>query len=271
VSILPNAFSDTNNNLSDFINVARAAYRVRAGNGDSCTTATPTPTYSISATFTQTPSQSYSPTPSPTPTVCYPLIAKVASRGVGGTGDEFIQVYNPCSACTDMTGWQVVRLASCVTGTATLLATFSGGISPGGFRLAANNTGYVSTAYAAGSTAADVTFVAAVGANALGSPGAVALLNASGGIVDLFGWGAGAACSETLPYTANAINGGANRMVYRTNLNLDGGNNSTDFTYTNAASGFAIQGLGVCATATPTYTPTPTTRCSNSRYSTTTK
>ena len=68
---------------------------------------------------------------------CHPVINELQSGTAASDSDEWVEVYNPCTASIDVTGWTLDYRAATNTGAVdgSLLATLSGSIGPGGVRL----------------------------------------------------------------------------------------------------------------------------------------
>ena len=69
-------------------------------------------------------------------TACHPVVNEVQSAGLSA-GDEFVELYNPCTVAFDVGGWTLDYRASSTVGSqdTNLLATLSGTMAAGELRL----------------------------------------------------------------------------------------------------------------------------------------
>jgi hypothetical protein len=96
---------------------------------------------SATITATLTPAAPATITVAVTSFACHPVINELQTGDTSGlptaAADEWVEIYNPCSVAQDVTGWTLVyRAATATAGADTnLLATLSGQMAPGDYRL----------------------------------------------------------------------------------------------------------------------------------------
>ena len=150
-------------------------------------------------------------------------VNEVATGTAAAAGDEFVELANTGTAPADVGGWKLVYRSA--TGSSdTTLGTIPPGttIPVAGFYLLA------STTYT-GATPADLSFSSGLA----GAGGAVALRDATAGVVDSVGWGtASNALVETAPAPAPPATTPGSSIV-RLLDGHDTGNNAIDFTVTS--------------------------------------
>lgn len=269
---------DTDNNQNDFVlRTPSAPQSTTSPFITSCLPPTPPPTDTPTATYTDI----YSPTPSPTPTAsetptptgtftttptasptwpppAYVVISEFRSRGPGGAGDEFVELYNPTGAAVNIGGWVIKRSSSCGS-TLTTLATIPNNVilPPGGHYLLVSNSG-------ATITGADQTFTPG-----LVDSGGLALFSSSNSTqpVDQVGMCEDTAFVENPPLAP--LTGSANQSYERLPGSplacQDTNRNAEDFRLIspaqpqNSSSPPAVCPNAVTPTpsATPTFTATP--------------
>ncbi|MGE7136069.1 lamin tail domain-containing protein [Luteibacter sp. NPDC031894] len=150
-------------------------------------------------------------------------ITQFRVRGPGGGNDEFVEVQNTGTAALDVSGYRLN--ASNASGTTGTRFTFPAGtsVAPGCFLLVANGA---SSGYS-GSVAPDLKY-----ATGITDDGGLALLNASGAIVDQVGLSAGSAYKQGTPLaslgSANADQG-YGRKVNGAGLPQNSGDNAADW------------------------------------------
>ena len=117
---------------------------------------------------------------------CHPVINEFQTGGAAGGSDEFIELYNPCTADMPVASWtlvyrsfNVVTPADPTNDTFTLI-TLAGTIAKGGFRL------YVGSKYS-GTETTDGAWGSTMGIADMG--GSIALRDDTGKIVDSVGYG----------------------------------------------------------------------------------
>ena len=148
------------------------------------------------------------------------VIAQIQIAGASSSND-FVKLYNPTAAAIDMSGWKLHKKSS--TGTDYSLRTFANGtvIAPGAYFVWANSAGGF-----AQSMGADVSST-----ETLAADNSVAIMDASGTIVDAVAWGTGTnQYVEGLPYATDPL---ANQILVRKSLGdvmVDTDNNAEDFT-----------------------------------------
>ena len=166
-------------------------------------------------------SDAVSPSSSSTPplAVDHLLIAQVQIVGAASAND-FVKIYNPTAAAVDMSGWKLHKKSS--TGTDYSLRDFPQGtsIAAGGFLTWANSSGGFAQSIGADASSSET----------LSADNSVALLDASGAIVDAVAWGNGAnQYGEGSPYPTNPA---ANQVLQRQSASgglVDTDNNAQDF------------------------------------------
>jgi predicted extracellular nuclease len=150
------------------------------------------------------------------PIGCHVVINEVQTRGTTTAGDEFIELYNPCSSVIDLSGYKVIYRSASNT-TDVPVATISPGksIAVGGFFLIGNGSF---------STTSDQPFTA----SGIADDGAAAVRDAAGTQLDSVAWGSvvsGHAFLETAAAPRPAAGGSISRVPNGTDTN----NNSVDF------------------------------------------
>jgi predicted extracellular nuclease len=150
-------------------------------------------------------------------------ITQFRVRGPSGGNDEFVEVQNTGTAALDVSGYKLN--GSNASGTTGTRLTFPAGtsVAPGCFLLLANSaaSGY------SGSVAPDLKY-----ATGVTDDGGLALLNASGTIVDQVGLSAGSAYKQGTPLaTLGSTNNdqGYGRKVNGAGLPQNSGDNSADW------------------------------------------
>ena len=218
-------------------------------------TNTPTPTGSATATSTGSPTSTSNPslTMSATPSApSHLVISEFRSRGPNGADDEFVELYNSSGAAVNIGAWMIKRSSSCGT-SITNLATI-----PANTVLLAGQH-YLVSATGSSVTGPDQTYPASIA-----DDGGVALVTASGTVVDQAGM-----CSTTQYHEGTSLaplSGTANQSYER----KPGGATSCYDTNVNAAD-FALitsakpqnkaSPIVMCSgvlPSTPTSTPTRT-------------
>ncbi len=165
-------------------------------------------------------------TPTTTPTdvagavVGHILIAAVQIGGASSSND-LVKLYNPTAAAIDVSGWKLHKKSE--TGTDYSLKEFPAGstIDAGQFFVWANSTGGFSETVAANVSSTET----------LAVDNSVALMDATGNIVDAVAWGTGTSqYGEGPPYPTSP---GANQLLSRRSsdgMMVDTDNNTNDFT-----------------------------------------
>jgi hypothetical protein len=150
---------------------------------------------------------------------CTPIVNEVQTAGVTAT-DEWVEVFQPCSAPIDLTGWTLgYRSAG---NTARTLYTFQHTIAPGGYLLIAGS------GFSGNAALVDGNFV---GSGLGKAGGAVALLAPGGTIADGVSYGQLTAMNpftETNPAAAPP----AKQSIARLPNGASTGDNSKDFQVT---------------------------------------
>jgi hypothetical protein len=163
-----------------------------------------------------------------TGTACHPVINEVEASGASA-GDEWVELYNPCTTAINVGGWTVDYRASTTVGSqdTNLLATLAGSMQPGELRL------YVGPAFSGTATPDGPAWG---GANGLlnGTNGAIGLRSGAkdtGTLVDAVAYGpvtAGNPFVEGSP--AAALQANTKTSVARASFDGDDTNsNATDF------------------------------------------
>jgi uncharacterized protein (TIGR03437 family) len=216
---------------------------------------TPTPAPSPSPSPSVTPVPSPSPTATPTPGPLPVVISEFRTRGPGGAGDEFIELYNNSTTPIDISGWKI-KGSSSAGGVSVRLTVTSGTVLPArGHFLAGNSGGY------SGSVALDQTYT-----SGLVNDGGLALALPNDVIVDQVGLSSGSAFREgmhlaPLPSDANQSYerkpGGLNGSTQDTNDNFADFQLLTPSEPQNLASD-PRPGPSPFPSPSPTVSPTPT-------------
>ncbi|HEY5158214.1 MAG TPA: lamin tail domain-containing protein [Anaerolineales bacterium] len=240
---------DSNNNVFDFTTINPGDPQNLTSALTICAGPTDTPTSTQTATPTLTPTASATSTPS---AALHVVISEFRSQGPFGADDEFIELYNPTGAAVNIGGWIIKRSSSCGTSSYNLLSITSGTILQAGQHfLAATTASHIPSP--------DQNF-----SPAITDDGGLALVNASGSVVDQVGM-----CISTLyregtnlvPLSGNTNQSYERRPGGSTSC-YDLDNNAADFALIspsqpqNKASPI-LMCTGV-VTSTPTRTPTAT-------------
>jgi hypothetical protein len=183
---------------------------------------------SVVATFTSTldatSTASSTPTSSPEGTVDHLVIAQVQIEGASSTND-FVKIYNPTSAAIDASGWKLHKKSD--TGTDYSLRDLPDGsvIAPGEYFMWANSEGGFSEAIGANVSSTET----------LSADNSVAIIDATGTIVDAVAWGTGS--DQYIEGSAYPTDPTANQILERDFLNgaiVDTDDNASDFTITSS-------------------------------------
>lgn len=160
---------------------------------------------------------------------CHPVINELQSGTAASDADEWVEVFNPCTASIDVTGWTLDYRAAGNTGAAdgTGLVTLSGTIGAGSIQLFCSN---VSTAFCDGTWN---------GGQLAQQSGSVALRSGpkdTGSIVDSIGYGTVAPGHPFVEGTpAMPLSNG--KVLARLPFDgIDQGNNAGDFVLTDQAT-----------------------------------
>ena len=162
--------------------------------------------------------------PPPPPPASPAVLLNEVYGGGGNTGatwrNDFIELFNKSGAAVDLTGWQVQYWSAGAAAGARPSGTTSltGTVSPGGHYLVQEAAG--SNAGATALPTPDATGTIALS----GTAGRVAVVDASGAVVDLLGWG-GAAVAEGSPAGSTTNTTSATRN----NTCVDTDDNAADF------------------------------------------
>ncbi len=148
------------------------------------------------------------------------LIAAVQIAGAAAD-DDFVRLVNPTNAVIDMGGWKLRKRSK--TGIDYSLRTFPGGsgIAPGGSFIWANGSGGFAERIEANVSSSET----------LSADNSIALIDASGAVVDAVAWGAGSGqYGEGTPYPTDPAAG--QQLVRRVSggAPIDTGDNANDFT-----------------------------------------
>jgi len=149
------------------------------------------------------------------PLGCHVVINEVQTRGTVA-GDEFIELYNPCTSTIDLSGYKVVYRSA--TGTTDVtVATITAGktIAASGFFVVGNGSF---------ATAADQPFTA----SGIADDGAAAVRDPMGTKLDSLGWGT-IASTHAFVETAPAPRPASGASISRVPNGTDTDNNSVDF------------------------------------------
>lgn len=150
-----------------------------------------------------------------TPPIDHIVISEVQTASTASASEEFVEIYGPLGETVDLNGWTVEYKSA--TGVSwTSKATLSGVIQPRGFYLV-STAGYLTDL-------AD----AVMGSGLAASGGHVRLVDSTGAVVDLVGWGT-ADSPETAPAAAPAAGESLKRQVSEDGELIDTDDNSTDF------------------------------------------
>lgn len=108
---------------------------------------------------------------------CHLVLNEVQIGSSSSAADEFIEIFNPCPAAVDLTGWKLIYRAAASTNDITLLALTSLNIASQGYVVIGGSTftGKSDDTYTAGGLAA--------------AGGGVALHDGSGDTIDSIGYG----------------------------------------------------------------------------------
>lgn len=189
------------------------------------------------------------------------VISEFRLRGPSGGNDEFIELFNPTGAAVDIGGWKIARSNNAGTTATQIIVSANTVLQPGQHFLAVNTN--ASGPYS-GAASGDQTY-----GTGIADDGGLALIDASGVIVDQVGLSIGSAYKEgtTLtPLTTN-VDRGYTRALGGCS---DSDDNAADFTLSapsepqNVASAFTpcdappTPSPTETETATPTDTPAPT-------------
>lgn len=180
------------------------------------------------------------------------VISEFRSLGPDGAEDEFVELFNPSGGAVNIGGWSIKRSSSCGTSLATLLTT------PANLILAAGQH-YLAAASGSSITNMDQTFTAG-----LADDGGLALVNASGVIVDLVGMCTGTTYVESsiLPPLTGSADQSYERKPGGPSSCYDTNNNRNDFTLISPATPRnRASSISMCPGVliyTPSFTPTRT-------------
>jgi hypothetical protein len=156
-------------------------------------------------------------------------VNEVSTAGPGGATDEYVELYNPCSAAVALVGGQLAYRAAAASADTFALVVFTSGqsIASHGYFLVANG-GYAASAdvkpFAAGATG-----LAAAG-------GGVALEGSGGTRIDSVGWGT---ATNAFVETAVVAAPGTSQSAARHPDGTDTNDNATDFEVTSRSPGAA--------------------------------
>lgn len=149
------------------------------------------------------------------PPGCHVVVNEVQTRGTVA-GDEFIELYNPCTSTIDLSGYKVVYRSAMGTSDVTVATIPSGkSLSAGGFYVVGNGSF---------ATAADQPFTA----SGIADDGAAGVRDAVGTLLDSVAWGA-VASSHAFVETAAAPKPASGASISRVPNGADTNNNSVDF------------------------------------------
>jgi hypothetical protein len=173
-----------------------------------------------STTSTDAPAPTTTPTNTAAGAASHILIAAVQIGGASSSND-LVKLYNPTVAAIDMSGWKLHKKSQ--TGTDYSLKEFPVGstIAAGQFFVWANSTGGFSETAGANVSSTET----------LAADNSVALMDATGNIIDAVAWGTGTSqYGEGPPYPTSP---GANQLLSRRSsdgMMVDTDNNTNDFT-----------------------------------------
>ena len=236
---------DSNNNVFDFtaINPGDPQYLTSALTVCAGPTDTPTPTQIGTPTFTATTSATSTPS-----APLHVVISEFRSQGPFGADDEFIELYNPTGAAVNIGGWIIKRSSPCGTSSYTLFSITSGTILQAGQHfLAATTASHIPSP--------DQNF-----SPAITDDGGLALVNASGSVVDQVGM-----CISTLYREGTnlvPLSGNTNQSYERrpggSTACYDLDNNVADFVLISPSQPQNKASPIVMCSGVVTYTPTRT-------------
>ena len=208
---------DTNDNAADFANISPSAPQNLLSPLSLCgvilPTLTPTNTSTVTSTSTATGTPTNTGTVTNTPTVTAPstgsatsiVISEFRTRGTGSAENEFVEIYNPTTNPVDISNW--ILSASNIGGTIQNRATVPVGtlLRSGQYYLFAHNS-YITPS---GGVSPNLRY-----GTSITNDGGVAILNASGDIIDQVGMSEGSFYQEgaTLPAFTGSSNGSYERL-----------------------------------------------------------
>ncbi|MFI5288674.1 MAG: lamin tail domain-containing protein [Polyangia bacterium] len=174
---------------------------------------------------------------------CHPVVNEVLPATSASAAEEFVEIYNPCTAAIDLTGWKLVyRSATNVkpgdaADDSTTLVTFPSASLSGGAAISTIAAGqyltYWNSGYGTAGTNKDGNLSGSSSGALGGTAGSVALRDAAGTLIDSMGYGAttGNAFIETATFPAltTAMKGSS---ISRTPNGTDNNDNSKDFQVT---------------------------------------
>lgn len=183
----------------------------------------PVPSPTLTPTPTTAPAPADSPSPMPTGTnsaaPSHLVIAAIAIAGASSTND-FVKIFNPTSVPVDLNGWKLRKKTS--TGSEDSLKAFGAGnsVPPGTYFAWANSENGFGDTIAANATSTAT----------LAADNSVALIDASGTIIDALAWGTGA--GQFVEGSAYPTAPAANQVLVRRSVGgviIDTDNNANDF------------------------------------------
>jgi hypothetical protein len=183
---------------------------------------------------------------------CHPIIAALSSRGGSSGNEKMVAVYNPCSFCQDVSGYEILSMgtAACGTNTASVFYTFPSGtiISPGQYRIVVNSAAFLASDWKSGSYDFETTTSFPVN-------GSLELYDPQGQVEeDLVGF-TGDLCFQG---GTAALATSANQVAVRgPSAGSDTNQNFSDFSNISCAAYALVNGGGNCTSPTNTETPSP--------------
>jgi len=151
---------------------------------------------------------------------CHVVINEVQVAGSGGASDEFVEIFNPCSASVNMNGWKLMYRSA--SNNSVTLATLTETIVSNGYVLI-GGSGYTGTA------TADQTENGGMAAGG----GAVGVTDGSATLIDSVSYGT-LSVANAFTETAPAAAPPSASSIARSPNGNDTNNNSTDFVIRSA-------------------------------------
>ncbi len=161
---------------------------------------------------------------------CAPVINEVQTYGSGQGGDEFIELYNPCTISLDLSGSKVAyRSATGTTDSSAYTFPAATSLPPGGFAL------LTGSAYSGPTGLSGVIYGAVPGSGLASTGGGLQWRKSDGTVWDSFGWGGATnAYVEGTVATKGTDSTATPRSMSRKSDGTDTGDNLADFAVTKS-------------------------------------